>query len=170
MPTPHLLREIAEQAAEAASSDPDFSLQPHKIYRLLDVSKRRPQRNEHLVNPLNRDPNVYYFRPRAEPLSGDEPVYGQFLLLRYCSHDPFVILEDHDELGSLESALLSDGGILNPFITFQFAFIDFRLAPYRITYRDKDGTVTPFNKQDQYDGKLSFGEKYRERKLEWSGP
>jgi len=166
----HFLREIAEQSEAAASSRPGGGLTVHEIYCLLDVSKRRPQRNAHLVNPLNRDPNVFYFRPRAQPLSGDEPVYGQFLLLRYCSHSPSVILEDYDDLGSLESAMLSDDGVLNTFISLQFAFIDFRLAPYRITYRAKDGTVTLFSKQDQYNGKLSFGEEYRERKLEWSGP
>ena len=165
----HVIRDIAEQAVAATSTDHDGGLSLHEIYRLLDVSKRRPQRNAHLANPLNRDPNVFYFRPRLEPLSGDEPVYGQFLSLGYCAHDPFMIVEDHDDLASLESSILSGGGILNPFTTFELAFIDFRVAPYRITYRDRDGLVKVFNKRDQYDGKVSLREEYRERKLEWAG-
>jgi regulator of RNase E activity RraA len=136
---------------------------------LLDVYKHRPQQNEHLANPLNRDPNVYYFRPRLKPLTGDEPVLGQFLSLKYCGHDPFVVLEDYDNIASLESSILSACGILNPFKTYELAFVDFRVAPYRITYCDRNGLVKVFDKQDQYVAKASSREEYPERKLEWIG-
>jgi len=165
----HVVRDIAAQAVTATSTDPDGGLSLDEIYSLLDVSKRGPQRNEHLANPLNRDPNVFYFRPRLEPLSGNEPVYGQFLSLSYYSHDPFLVLENHDDLASLESSILAGAGILNPFTTFELAFIGFRMAPYRITYRDGQGLFQIFQKRDQYDGKVSAREKYRERKLEWIG-
>jgi hypothetical protein len=161
---PHVIRDIASQAVAVTSGDL-CALSFDEIYELLDVSKRT--RNEHLANPLNRDPNVFYFRPRLVSLSGDEPVFGQFLSLKYGSHDPLMILEDHDDLASLESSILSGAGILNLFTTFQLAFRGFRVAPYRITYRDGNGLVKVFDKQDQYDGKVCLPEEYREAKLEW---
>jgi hypothetical protein len=165
----HVIRDIAEQAVAATASDPEGGLSLHEIYRLLDVGQRRPQRNAHLANPLNRDPKVFYFRPRHEPLSGEEPVYGQFLSLDYSAHDYRMILEDHDDLASLESSILSGSGILNPFTTYEFAFVEFRLAPYRITYRDREGLLKDFNKYAQYDSKRSLEEDHREPKLAWVG-
>ena len=166
----HVLREIAAQAVSATSGDGEVGLTLPEIYRLLDVSQRIGHRNLHLANPLNRDRNVFYFRPREKPFTGDEAVDGQFLVLTYCAHDPFITLEDHDSLASLETSILSDGGIINPLISCKFAFKDFRLVPYQISYcRRGDGAVVIFNKQDQYEGNVSIREEYNQRRIEWTG-
>ena len=142
----HTLRELTEQAAVATADDPDGGLELDEIYRLLDVCGTQ---NEHIANPLNRDPDVYYFRPREKMLTGEEAINGRFLSLIYCGHDPYVLLCDHKDLQSLETSILSDSGIINPFITFLIAFVDFRVMPYRIMYRCRDGSVVQFNKQNQ---------------------
>ena len=159
-----LLKQIAEDAVEATAYDPDGGLEAKEIYHLLDV---RGTLNEHLMNPLNRVGEVTYVRPRETPLTGEEEVYGQWLSLIYCGHDPFVILRDHADRDSLESFLLSGSGIVNPFITFVIAFIDFNVAPYAINYRNSDGTVVQFNKLNQMDGTDSPNEEYPDRQLEW---
>ncbi|NJM74568.1 MAG: hypothetical protein HC852_00960 [Acaryochloridaceae cyanobacterium RU_4_10] len=158
------LSQIAEQAVAATADDPDGGLKIDELYRLLDVSGTQ---NKHIANRLNRDPNVYYFRPRESPLTGDEPIYGQFLSLAYGSHDPYALLQDYDNLALLEASILSDGGFVNPFTTFLIAFIDFRAVSYEITYRSRNNPVVLFNKQNQYDGSDSVREEYKERQLQW---
>ena len=110
---------------------------------------------------------MYYFHPRKKTLTGEETINGRFLSLIYCGHDPFALLCDHEDLQSLEMSILSDGGIVNPFITFLIAFIDFQIIPYRIMYQDRSGLRVRFNKQNQYDGSDSVRERYKDRTIEW---
>jgi len=160
------LRNIVNQAVAATATDSEGGLEANELYMLLDA---RGDANPHLVNQLNRDPQVYYFRPRQHPLTGDEMVNGRFLSLHYCGHDPFALLLDHQDLESLESSILSGAGILNPFTTYLIAFIDYRVAPFRIMYRGSDGNVVHFEKQDQYAGADPWGKQYIDSRVEWLG-
>lgn len=163
-PKMQTLRDIADQAVAATATDPDGGLDIDDIFELLDV---RGNANLNLANPLNRDPDVFYFRPRSQPLTGNEPVNGQFLSLEFCGHEPDMILTDHPDLKSLESEILGDRGILNPFTTYLVAFINYRAAPYRVIYRDADGREKQFNKHDQYTGDDPFDTEYVDCRVEW---
>lgn len=167
VPNRHTLLEIAEEAVVATANDPLGGLDFDDIYGLLDVGGTQ---NEHLANPLNRDPTVYHHRPRAMPLVGDEQINGRYLSLTYCGHYPLVHLCDHEDLHSLERSILSDSGILNPFVTYLIAFIDFRNVPYRVVYRGGDGSLIPFTKLTQYDASYRSREQYIDRQLEWQVP
>jgi hypothetical protein len=162
----HLLREIATQAVIATAEDPYVGLSTDLIYRLLDVVGTA---NPHLKNPLNRYKDVYYFRPREFPLTGEEPIFGRFLILTYCSHDDCVILIDCADVTTLEARLLGGGGILNPFTSIEFAFVDFLLTPFHITYRGRDGSMSVFNKRKQNEN-IQRRETYENRTLKWLIP
>ena len=82
--------DIANEAVAASQDDPEVSnLTVATILRLLDVTGSA---NMHLANPLNH-PRRGYFKSRETALSGEEPVYGAFLALVYCAHDPFARLD-----------------------------------------------------------------------------
>jgi hypothetical protein len=158
-----LIRDLAVQAIEATSDDPEGNLLGFgPIYKLLDTDGSR---NPHLANPLNH-PLRCHFRARENPLRGGENVNGEFLSLTYCNHDPFVRLIDHDDLASLEATILGPGGLLNPFITYLVAFISGKVAKYRITYVGPDGTILPFDKYSQWRDYQS-GKKYPNAAIEW---
>jgi len=116
--------------------------------------------------PLNH-PLRYYFRGRENPLRSDEIVDGEFLSLIYSSHDPFVLLIDHDDLASLEARILGRGGLLNRFITYLVAFISGKVAKYRITYVGPDGTILPFDKYSQWRVYQSGKTEYPISAIEW---
>jgi hypothetical protein len=121
-----------------------------------------------LANPLNQGPNAYYFRPRAESLTGNEPVFGDFLSLMVSEHDPLVFLEDHDDLESLKRCILSDSGPFNFFVTGVAAFVESRLMPYRLRFCKRDGTVVDFSKFDEYAGVYTARERFGGREIEWT--
>jgi hypothetical protein len=137
---------LAKEAVAATQDDPEGSvLTVKEILRLLDVEGTR---NPHLENPLNH-PRLGYIRARQTPLRGDEPVYGEFLSLKHCAHDPFVQLVDHDNLESLAQFLASGSGLVNFFITYCIAFINGKVARYRVAYSAEDGSVALFDKHLQ---------------------
>lgn len=137
---------LANEAVAATQDDPEGSaLTVNEILRLLDV---KGTRNPHLENPLNH-PLQGYIRARRARLRGDELVYGEFLSLTYCAHDPFVRLTDHDDLESLALFLASGSGIVNFFITYCIAFIDGKVARYRVAYSADGGAVACFDKHLQ---------------------
>lgn len=137
--------ELANSAVAATSDDPEGSaLTVNEILRLLDTSGSR---NTHLKNPLNHQ--SWSIKPRSVPLEGTEPVHGEFLVLVYCGHDPFVRLDDYDDLHEMETVLASDSGIVNPFITYAIAFIHGRVRPYTVAYNTTHGQTGRFNKWDQ---------------------
>jgi hypothetical protein len=138
--------DLAEAAVSASSDDPEgTSLTVDKILRLLDT---RGSCNEHLANPSNH-PRRGCIKPRSEPLTGDEPVYGDFLVLVYGAHDPFVRLDDFPSLEVMERWLASNEGIVNSFITYAIAFIDRKPRPYAVAYSTPDGDVQEFDKWAQ---------------------
>ena len=155
---------IAEQAVEFTADDPDGGLELEEILRLLDTEGSE---NEHLANPLNRDPDVYYFRPRDKALTGAESVHGDLLILNYCGHDPAMILFDYLSISDLESAILGGGGILNMFTTYQLAFRDGRIAPYDVFYDSHSGERVRFSKQDQYQQNAATNTVYLNPEIRW---
>jgi hypothetical protein len=154
------LRDLINQALAASLADPEGPAADFGTYcRLLDVSG---ERNLHLANPLNPK-DSWPVRPRAQSLSGDEPVHGGFLSLSYSAHDDCVLLEDHDDRSALEEFILGGAGILNPFTTYVFAFVDGNLAPYTITYRSMQNGMLlrlDINERDPE-------EPYLGKRLEW---
>jgi hypothetical protein len=156
---------LAKEAVEATQDDPEGSaLTVEEIFRLLDV---RGTQNAHLENPLNHLQSGY-IKPRGEPCLGDEPVYGKFLALVYCAHDPFVRLDDHEDIDSLNESLASVGGVVNPFITYCVAFIDGKVVPYRIAYRRDDGSVGWFDKHLQNTVGPQEAERAKDRWVAWT--
>jgi hypothetical protein len=159
------LHQLAARTIEAISDDPrDIYFSFDMVFDLLDVEGSR---NEHLANPLNH-PRSDYFRRRERPHRGDEIVNGEFLSLRYCGYDPFVLLRDHDDLASLEQLIVSSSGPLNPFITFLVAFISGKVVRYQITYRSADGRVLRFDPCNRPSETGRFlDDLYPNRAIEW---
>jgi hypothetical protein len=138
--------ELAKAAVAETRDDPEENAWTVAwVLGLLDVYGTR---NTHLENPLNH-PQRGYLRPREIPLSGTEPVHGSFLALKYCGHDPHVQLFDFDDIKSLERMLASNYGIVNFYITYCIAFIDGKVARYRVAYREDDGSTGWFDKHVQ---------------------
>ncbi len=142
------LSDMIRQASDYARAHCAWGIDEKKALAILDVSGKR---NEHLANPLNRDPNIPYFRRRSTPLSGKEQVYGRFLILDYCGHEVSLILKDFDDIRALEEDVLSGAGILNDFTTYMFAFIQGRLQDYQVAATGSDGAtyVIDNNKQQE---------------------
>jgi hypothetical protein len=162
-----LVSQLAQQAVAATLDDPEGSAwNITDIYRLLDVDGRR---NFHLANPLNH-PRVGHIRARRSPLLGTEPVFGDYLSLAYCAHDPFVRLDDHDDLASLETSLLSPSGIVNPYITYCIAFVTGKVAPFKVMFRGPDGSIRRLDKYQQhkeFKWNQSDNEQYPDRRVVW---
>jgi hypothetical protein len=158
--------ELAEAAVAACQDDPEGNqLTVAKVLALLDVAGSQ---NLHLANPLNH-PGHGYWKPRQVALSGNEPVHGWHLALRYCSHDPFVILHDFTDVVALEEFLASNSGPVNFYITYCVALIEGKVEPYRIGYRAVDGTGY-FDKQLQNTHGPQPAERAIERWVEWDSP
>jgi hypothetical protein len=135
--------ELADQAILASHKNPEESdLTVATILHLLDAVGSS---NAHLKNPLS-DPLQYYSEPRESPLSGKEPVYGEYLALAYRRHDLSVHLHSYDSLELLEQFLASNDGWIHPFVTHCVAFVAGKVEPYRIGYKAEDGSTELFDK------------------------
>jgi hypothetical protein len=156
--------ELASSAVAATADDPEGScLTVDEILRLLDTSGTK---NTHLQNPLNQ-PTSGYTKPRRAPLTGTEPVHGDFLVLIYCAHDPFVRLDDYDDLAAMETALASNSGIVNFMITYAIAFIHGRVRPYTVAYSTPDRGIGRFDKNAQNLHGEQPAEKAKHRWIIW---
>jgi hypothetical protein len=153
--TPSSIKHIAEQAVAFA---PDGMVGGFELQEILELLNAKGSQNQHLANPSNT--------PRHAPLTGDEPVYGDFLLLDYCAHCPSVTLHDYSSLEDLEDDITGGGGITNHFTSHQLAFLHSKLAPYDIYHDSPSGEQVKFIKQDQYN-KMDFGLKYPNSKIHW---
>lgn len=162
--TMRVLRSLLDQALVVAQDDPEGPATNYvELCRLLDVSGSQ---NRHLENPRNRG-RVGHIYARDQPLSGDEYVFGDLLLLVYCAHDPFARLLDFDDQSALERHLMSDSGPLNPFITYSFVFRQGSLWPFRVTCRcDKSGKTFTFGQLGAAESVWPAGGCV-ERSLEW---
>lgn len=130
----------------------------------------RGPKNSHLafpVDPATGKPKHY---DRDTPVSLDERVYGDYLLLTYCGHDPSLILTEHGSLDELESEILGPAGSLNSYIDAQFAFHRLKPLPFSIKYTDLSGNRKTFSIDhhepvpDDWDGETPL---YRNVEFEW---
>ncbi len=148
-------------AIEATKDEPEGGFDRREILGLLEV---RGSRNAHLADPIEGRGG---FQNRNTPLEGSEPVYGNYLTLRYLGHDPAVVLTDHDDLPSLEAEICSGSGYLNPFSTLMVAIVEGRVRPFRILHGAPGQAREIFRKRDQSGPAFSFGTKYLDPGLEW---
>jgi hypothetical protein len=105
-------------------SSPDFAKK--YILKKLDFIGG----NEHIKNPLN-DPIEYCIQDREVPLTGEEEVYGDYLLYDCCGHDGTELIFCHDSLEELEKQMLGGAGIFNPFTTTMIAIVHGRVKHYK---------------------------------------
>src|SRR5215472_8513003 len=71
----------------------------------LMLDARGPQ-NAHLAFPVDATTGKPKHWARDAPLSLEERVYGDHLLLTYCGHDPTLTLTEHGSLDELQSEIL----------------------------------------------------------------
>lgn len=114
------------------------------MFKRIDVIG---QNNKHLRNPLNLDKSCYYSREREKSLSGEELIYGDFILFDYCGHSEDMYIKEFDSLEQLEKAIKDDGGLTNPFTTYQVAIIKGQVKDYNLYFTNKnDGKEYKFVK------------------------
>ena len=177
-----ILADIVIQSVHRNAHDPYAAIRDTDVYWNLDVRRLQgtpTNTNIHLLNPLNSE--LGGFRSRDTPLTGAEPVNGEFLSLHYSSHDGSFFLLDHSSLHELESEILGDAGIFNPFTCFVDAFINFHATQYDITFVDHTGSRVTFDKQLQNSGDAYtfnpkspnkpsvFGYKFNAPSITWVG-
>lgn len=158
------VRNILEQAVAVTSDDKNVGLDFNECLTLLDATGPH---NAHLRNPLNRDPSVFYWRKREKLLSGNEQVFGRYLTLDYSGHDPSLILFAHDDLAVMTKEIIGPSGLPNPFCTYLIAFIDFKVARFRVNFIDRDGIHRVFRKEDQYEENWVDPGENADWRLEW---
>ena len=95
-------------------------------------------------------------------------MYGAFLALVYCAHDPFARLDSYDSFAILERFLASNSGLVNGLITYCVAFIEGRVQPYRIAYTGADGSAGCFDKHLQNTQGPQPAERAIERWVVWN--
>lgn len=116
--------------------------------------------NPHLANPLNNEHprTVFYFRPWAVPLSGDEPVHGRYLLFHCIGHNGDMWVTSFASRRAMEEDILGDAGITNAFTSVQVAVVDGRVARYEVSHQDDaTGERRRFDKEAQWDSENPFG-------------
>jgi hypothetical protein len=145
-----LLKDLVHQSVEFTRNHQCWGLREDEVLQLIDFVG---DENAHLVNPLNRDPLVPYFRPRQTPLTGEEKVYNKYIAMNYCGHDQSLRLETFGSLEEMEENLLSPGGLINSWTTYVFAFVDGQLHDYELLLELGDGSTSICdNHKDQKDG------------------
>ncbi|MFK3936606.1 hypothetical protein ACI2JA_03700 [Alkalihalobacillus sp. NPDC078783] len=87
--------------------------------------------NYHIKNP-NNDLSNHIYEERDIPLSGEEAVYGDFLLYDYCGHDGKELIKSFNSLKELEKEILSPWGITNMFTTYNIAFVKGNIKNYKV--------------------------------------
>lgn len=128
-------KEIAEQIAiNSFLEEPgDFELQDiiEYISEKVDIIGKD---NKDLRNPLNLDKNCSYFRDREIPLTGNEIVFGDYLLFDYVGHNEEMYLRQYDHLEDLEKDIIGRGGITNSFTTYLIPIIMGEIKKYNIYF------------------------------------
>jgi hypothetical protein len=131
----------------------------------------RGSMNKHLAFPVGLNTSKPKRYNRETPLSLDERVYGEHLLLTYCGHEPDLILTEHHSLDELKSGILGPAGFLNMWINAQFAFHQLEALPFSIRYTDPSGQRKKFNIEepepvpDRWEMSTPL---YRDIEFEWS--
>jgi hypothetical protein len=151
-----------------AASPHQGTLDSEDVTTMLDA---RGPLNSHLVFPREATgaPMPYY---RDKPLSLDERVYGDYLLLTYNGHDPTLYLTEHSSLDELKWQILGPAGSLNSWNNAQFAFYKLRPLPFTIRYTNASGQRKRFSIEEPEpvpdDWDMSQGcQLYRDIEFEW---
>lgn len=115
--------------------------------------------NEHVSNPLNNDPEVHYFRGREEGkfLTGDEIVYGNYLLFEESSHDYFAAVYQYSSLLEIQKHLIGGGSYTNGFTANSVVIVDGKTKPFVIKGYDKNAneyTHVKFENDDLFELEL----------------
>lgn len=165
MNTLELARLIVEETEIYSQTFPDV-FSPLDVGYILETIDIDGKDNNHLANPLNKDPECYYFRPRETSLSGKEIVVGNYLLFDYCAHDESMYLTQYASLKELEQGILNERGITNTFTTHVIAIVRGQVKRYQILYqRDSFSGKVIFKKEQQV--RESLFEKLTDVELEW---
>ena len=140
---------------EAKKQDKSLLLSLDYVYRLIDIDIKS---NPSLANPLNKDPNVYYFRPREAPFSGEEEVEGRYFVFDYLWHFEEMHLKEKHSLREVEDYIVAPGGITNGYTACIVAVVDGMVKPYEISYFDKHkGQRVILRKDDSIHSIYPFG-------------
>jgi hypothetical protein len=97
------------------------------------------------------------------PFTDDLDLSDPFLLVKHIGHVPESRAEGFGSLQDLESAILSDAGFMNGFVSHCVAFIFGKASLFRILFRDESGAEVEFDKSQQH----GFGQEYPGRRIEW---
>ena len=143
------LSDIVDGVLAADGTSADGGAFHRFVYQNLDVRRLqlRAGANAHIVNPLNDE--IGGFRARETPLTGSEEIFGEYLTLHLGTHDDMVLLLDHESLADLESLILGDSGVFNPFVSWIYAIISGKVRKYTTTFR-RNGRSVLFNKDAQF--------------------
>ena len=129
----------AEIASLINKETRSYSQEYQDIYGYLDVDHILKtvdiigKDNEHLANPLNKDPQFgEYFLDRKVPLTGNELVIGDYWLFAYGARYETMYLVQYDSIEELENQIISDGGIINTYVTCLIAIVKGKVKRYQI--------------------------------------
>ena len=153
------LRNVVEQIIAQV---PESGLTAQEIYASLDF---KGPRNQHLAIPEwhvgdFRDPEMQ----RHEFLTGEEEVFGDFLVFHFCRQDGTMHLTDCSSLSEAAQVVLGGAGVFNVFTDLELVFDHFRLRPYRVSYRAPTGARVIFAKEQLADERI-----FADRQIEWLG-
>ncbi|RAP77189.1 hypothetical protein [Paenibacillus montanisoli] len=101
------------------------------VYKTVDIIGTN---NSALRNPLNLDEDVFYFRDREYPLTGQEMISGDYLLFKYIGHNGDMFINECISIDELEDEITGGGGITNTFTTFQIPIVMGKVRHYTITF------------------------------------
>lgn len=135
----------------------------------LMLDAHGPQ-NAHLAFPVDPTTGKPKHHDRDTPLSLDERVYGDHLVLTYTGHDPSLILTEHRNLNEMESEILGPAGSLNCWTDAQFAFHKLKPLPFSIQYTDLAGERKTFSIDHREPVPRDWNLEtrlYRDVRLEW---
>ena len=161
------LSDFMPRVYEEANKQIGYShLSLDNIYKVMDIDISS---NKELANPLNKDPKVYYFRPRQTPLSGDEEVTGKYLVFDYCDHNQSMYLKERLSLRETEEYITAPSGMPNVYTTCIIAIIDGIVKHYEISYFDKHkGKRCILDKDEQINSDYPFDATYDEQvQIKW---
>ena len=160
------LSNLVTQILEQTDGVEDYDhLTENYIYKSLEF---RGKRNKYLLNPLNQEKGIRYLRQREIPLTGEEEIDGEYLLFTEMSHDELTFLEDFDSLSELESEIVSDCGIINPFTTYSAGFVNGKVKDYEISFFDNTLEKRVIFVKEVEDRKNQSSEHFADRRIRWT--
>jgi hypothetical protein len=132
------------------------------LLRTMDVISPS---NPSLANPSQGYP-ASHFRPREQPLTGEEEIRGDYFLFDYGSHDNSLFLREYESLRTLELAIIGPAGITNDFTTLMIAIVNGQLKHYEITFLAA-GQRKRFDKDQQNLSSTVLRQGYSSSQVSW---